>query len=511
MSLPEISIRRPVFATVMSLALLLIGMMSYSRLTVREYPKIDEPVVTVETTYRGASAEIIESQITQPLEDSLSGIEGIDVMTSISRPERSQITVRFRVTRDVDIAASDVRDRVARVRARLPDEIDEPVIAKVEADAQPIIYLAFSSDRHSPLEVTDYADRFVKDRLQNLPGIADVRIFGERRYAMRIWLDALRLAAYGLTPQDVEAALRRQNVEVPVGPHREQPARVHGAVARPTCARPSSSTMIVKRRRRLSRAACGDVGARRHRAASDATARDRALHGQLRGGARRRQAVDRQSARRLQRGDVASCRSPVESLPEGMSVKNAYDSSIFIARSIENVSPHHRRGGRPRRARDLRLPALAARHADPAGHHPGLLIGVFFALMHALGFSINTLTLLAIVLAVGLVVDDAIVMLENIHRHIEEGMSPYKAARSDQGDHLRGHRDDDHAGRGLRAGVHDRAHGPALHRVRADRGGAVIVSGFVALTLTPMMCRSCSGISRTTAPSTAPASACSKA
>ena len=195
MNLSEISIRRPVFATVLSLTLLLIGMMAYSRLTVREYPKIDEPVVTVDTTYRGASADIIESQITQPLEDSLSGIEGIDVMTSISRPERSQITVRFRVTRDVDVAASDVRDRVSRVRSRLPDEIDEPVIAKVEADAQPIIYLAFSSDRHSALDVTDYADRFVKDRLQNLPGVADVRIFGERRFAMRIWLDALRLAA----------------------------------------------------------------------------------------------------------------------------------------------------------------------------------------------------------------------------------------------------------------------------------------------------------------------------
>ena len=191
MNLPELSIRRPVFATVLSLAVTLIGLMAYSRLTVREYPKIDEPVVTVETTYRGASAEIMESQVTQPLEDSLAGIEGIDVMTSINRAEKSQITVRFRLERDPDSAASDVRDRVGRVRTQLPDEIDEPVIAKVEADAQPVIYLAFSSDRHSPLEVTDYADRFVKDRLQNLPGVADVRIFGERRYAMRIWLDRL--------------------------------------------------------------------------------------------------------------------------------------------------------------------------------------------------------------------------------------------------------------------------------------------------------------------------------
>lgn len=217
MVLSDISIRRPVLATVMSLALMLIGIVSYQRLSVREYPKIDEPVVTVETTYKGASAQIIESQVTQTLEDSLAGIEGIDVMSSISRAEKSQITLRFRLDRNVDVAASDVRDRVGRVRAQLPSEIDEPVIAKVEADAQPIIYLAFSSDRHSPLEVTDFADRYVKDRLQNLPGVAQVRIFGERRFAMRLWLDPQRMAAYRVTPQDVENALRRQNVEIPAG------------------------------------------------------------------------------------------------------------------------------------------------------------------------------------------------------------------------------------------------------------------------------------------------------
>ncbi|MGE3936340.1 MAG: efflux RND transporter permease subunit, partial [Rhodospirillaceae bacterium] len=217
MNLSGLSIRRPVFATVLSLVIVLVGLMAYQRLSVREYPNIDEPVVSVETTYRGASAEIIESRVTVPLEDSLAGIEGIDVLSSVSRPERSQITVRFRLTRDPGDAAADVRDRVRRVRGQLPDDVDEPVIAKVEADAQPIIYLAFSSSRHSPLEVTDYADRFVKDRLQNLPGVAGVRIFGERRYAMRIWLDPVRLAAFSLTPQDVENALHRQNVEVPSG------------------------------------------------------------------------------------------------------------------------------------------------------------------------------------------------------------------------------------------------------------------------------------------------------
>ena len=217
MVISEISIRRPVLATVMSLVIVLLGVIAWDRLPLREYPNIDEPIVTVETTFTGASADIMESQVTQPLEESLAGIEGIEYMSSISRAERSQITVRFKVDRDPDGAANDVRDRVARVRNLLPDEIEEPVIAKVEADAQPIIYMAFSSDRASPLEVTDYADRFVKDRLQNLPGVADVRIFGERKYSMRIWLDAQRLAAYNLTPQDVETALRRQNVEIPAG------------------------------------------------------------------------------------------------------------------------------------------------------------------------------------------------------------------------------------------------------------------------------------------------------
>jgi multidrug efflux pump len=210
--LSDLCVRRPVLATVINLVVVLLGIVCYQRLPVREYPKIDEPVVTVETKYRGASAEIIESRVTKTLEDSLAGIEGVDVLTSISRAENSQITVKFRLERNPDAAASDVRDRVARVRGRLPEDIEEPVIAKVEADANPIIWLAFSSDRYSPLEVSDFASRLVKTRLQTLPGAADVRVFGERRYSMRIWLDRNKLAAYRLTPQDVEDALRGQNV-----------------------------------------------------------------------------------------------------------------------------------------------------------------------------------------------------------------------------------------------------------------------------------------------------------
>ncbi|WP_370278730.1 efflux RND transporter permease subunit, partial [Pontibacterium sp.] len=217
MVLSDISIKRPVLATVMSLLVLLIGLIAYDRLTVREYPKIDLPVVTVETTYPGASSSIIETQITQIIEDSLSGIEGIDFMNSISRTEKSQITVTFKITRDPDDAAADVRDRVSRVTGQLPDNVDPPVVTKTEADAQPIIWLAFSSDRHDPMEMTEIADNRVKDQLQTVNGVANVMIFGERKYSMRIWLDPARMAAYRVMPQDVEAALEGQNLEVPAG------------------------------------------------------------------------------------------------------------------------------------------------------------------------------------------------------------------------------------------------------------------------------------------------------
>ena len=217
MTLPELCIRRLVFATVLSLGVLLLGLISYQRLSVREYPKIDEPVVSVNTTYKGASPDVIESQITKPLEDSLSGIEGVDVITSTSRSETSAINVRFKIVVNPDIAAAEVRDKVARVRGRLPADVDEPVISKVEADSTPILYAAMFSTQHTQLEITDYVNRSIKPRILVLPGAADVRIFGERKPAMRIWLDPSKLAAYKLTTQDVEEALRQQNVEIPAG------------------------------------------------------------------------------------------------------------------------------------------------------------------------------------------------------------------------------------------------------------------------------------------------------
>jgi multidrug efflux pump len=216
MILSEISIRRPVLATVLNLVILLIGLICYDRLAVRLIPNVDVPVVTVATSYPGANAQVIESQITKPIEDALSGIEGIDFIQSVSRAESSQVTVRFRLDRDADAAASDVRDRVAQARGALPREANEPIVQKQEADAQPIMYLAFSSDRHELIDIADYATRVVKDRVQNIPGVAQAQVYGNR-YAMRIWLDPERLAGVSLTPADVEAALRAQNIEIPAG------------------------------------------------------------------------------------------------------------------------------------------------------------------------------------------------------------------------------------------------------------------------------------------------------
>ncbi|HEY0837245.1 MAG TPA: efflux RND transporter permease subunit, partial [Azospirillum sp.] len=486
MKLSEISIRRPVLATVMSLALMLLGIVSYQRLSVREYPKIDEPVVTVETTYKGASAEIIESQVTQPLEDSLAGIEGIDVMSSISRQEKSQITVRFRLDRNVDVAASDVRDRVGRVRAMLPGEIDEPVIAKVEADAQPIIYLAFSSDeRHSPLDVTDFADRYVKDRLQNLPGVAQVRIFGERRFSMRVWLDPQRMAAYRITPQDVEGALRKQNVEIPAG-RVESKSREFTVVSETDLRTPAQFENLILRDVdgylvRLKDVGRAELGPLDERVAARFNGRSAVAIG----------VIKQSTANPLDVSKAVQGAFPVirAALPDGMSVDVGYDSSIFIAKSIDAVFSTIFEA--------IVLVVLVIffflrsfrATLVPLVTIPVSLVGGF-ALMYLFGFSINTLTLLSMVLAIGLVVDDAIVMLENIFRHIEEGMAPFQAA-------LQGSKEIGFAVVAMTItlaavyapiGFMTGRTGRLFTEFALTLAGAVIVSGFVALTLSPMMC-----------------------
>ncbi len=485
MKISEVCIERPVFATVLSLVIMLLGIVSYDRLSVREYPKIDEPVVTVTTDYRGASADIIESQVTKPLEDSLAGIEGVEVITSISRAERSQISVRFKLEREPDSAASDVRDRVSRVRNKLPDEVDEPVIAKVEADANPIIWMAFSSDRHSPLEVTDVANRFVKPRLQTLPGAADVRIFGERKFAMRIWLDKQRLAAYRLTPADVEEALRRQNVEVPAG-RIESAAREFSVVATTDLRTPEEFAAVVVRTVngypvRIGDVAQVEIGAASERSSVRFKGRPAVSLG----------IIKQATANPLELSQAMYAEMPRISaeLPPGMSVNISYDSSIFIDRSIKSVFSTIGEAIVLVLAiiffflRNLRATLV------PLVTIPVSLIGAF-ALMFMFGFSINTLTLLALVLAIGLVVDDAIVVLENIFRHIEEGMPRREAA-------FKGAKEIGFAVVAMTltlAAVYAPVAfmtgrtGKLFIEFALTLAGAVLVSGFVALTLSPMMC-----------------------
>ncbi|MGE4220013.1 MAG: efflux RND transporter permease subunit, partial [Alphaproteobacteria bacterium] len=485
MRISEICIQRPVFATVLSLTVVLVGLVSYQRLSVREYPNIDPPVVSIETRYEGASAEIMETQVTQVLEDTLAGIEGIEFMNSISRQEQSQISVTFELSRDPEAAAADVRDRVGRVRGQLPDEVDEPIIQKVEADAQPIIYLAFSSDRHSPMEITDYADRYVKDQLQTLSGVAQVRIFGERRYSMRIWLDPERMAAYGMTPEDVETALRAQNVEIPAGLV-ESRDREFTILSQTDMRTPAEFNAMILRDAggylvRLEDVGHAEIGPREERIVVRYNGQAAIALG----------IVKQATANPLDVSAAVRAQLPKieQGLPEGMRVAVGHDTSVFIDASIKNV---YRTIGEAiilvvaiifvflRSVRATLIPLVTI---------PVSLIGAF-ALMDLFGFTINTLTLLAMVLAIGLVVDDAIVMLENIYRHVENGMRPRKAA-------LQGAREIGFAVLAMTItlaavympiGFMQGTTGRLFTEFAMTLAGAVLVSGFVALTASPMMC-----------------------
>ena len=485
MQLPEISIRRPVFATVLSLLVLLVGMVSFQQLTVREYPKIDEPRVTVSTRFAGASSEVVESQVTKTLEDSLAGIEGVDVITSISRQEQSQITVRFALDRDPDSAAADVRDKVSRVRQRLPQSIDEPVIAKVEADAFPVVWIALSSDLHSPLELSDMASRLAKPVLQTAPGVADVRVFGERKYAMRLWLDPDRMAALGVTVQDVEDALRRSNLEVPAG-RIESQQREFNVTAATDLQTPQQFRELTVRSVRGQAIRLGDVatvrqGPQDERSSVRINGREAISLGVI------RQATA--NPLELSAGVRRLLDKVRQDLPPGVTVDVANDSSVFIDRSIKAVYTTI--------AEAVVLVALVIfvflrslrASLIPLVTIPVSLIGAF-ALMALFGFSINTLTLLALVLAIGLVVDDAIVVLENIHRHIEDGLKPFEAA-------IKGAREIGFAVVAMTLTLAAVYAPLAFTPGRTGRlfaefalalAGAVLVSGFVALTLSPMMC-----------------------
>src|SRR5262245_14811548 len=485
MQLPEICVKRPVFATVLSLVILLVGLISYTRLSVREYPRIDEPVVSVSTTYRGASAEVVESQVTKPLEDSLAGIEGVELMTSQSRSETSRINVRFTLKRDPDSAAADVRDKVARARGKLPDTIDEPIIAKVEADSNPIIYIAVQAGSLSALDASDYVKRYVTPRLSVLPGASDVRIFGERQVSMRINLDRTRLAAYKLTVQDVEDAIRRQNAEIPAG-RIESQAREFTVVAETDVRLPEQFNNIIVANAsgypvRIRDVGLAEIGPIDERVISRYNGQSSLNIGVI------KQAVA--NPLDLSKGVRVEVAKMNEGLPPGMKLVVAYDTSVFIDRSIKSV--FETIGEAILLVvlviyfflRSLRATII------PIVTIPVSLVGAF-GLMYLFGFTVNTLTLLALVLAIGLVVDDAIVMLENIFRHVEEGLPRKEAA-------IIGAREIGFAIVAMTLTLASVFAPLAFAQERTGRlfiefaltlAGAVLVSGFVALTLSPMMC-----------------------
>jgi len=423
MIISDTSIKRPVLTIVGALIIILLGALSFRNLPVREYPDTDVPTVSVTTVYRGASAEVVESRITEPLEEQLSAIDGIRVLKSSSREEASRITIEFNLERDPDEAANDVRDRVSRARDRLPDEVDEPIIAKEEADANPVLWLTFTSDRFSRTELTDVVDRIAKQRIQTVPGVGTIFIGGERRFAMRLWLDPDKLASYQLTATDVEAAMRDQNVDVPGGRiesfAREFTVRTQGELADP-----AAFEELIVATRGNSQIKLKDVGR------AELGSEDYRTRTFFNGVPTVGLGVVRQSKSNLLEvaNGVKNLIPVIEGeLPEGIKVQVGYDSSVFVQRSVDEVYKTFFEAFlivivviflflRDWRAVFIPITAI-----------PISIIGTF-AVLSALGFSINILTLLALVLAIGLVVDDAIVMLENIFRRIEEGESRIQAS-----------------------------------------------------------------------------------
>src|SRR5690554_1051886 len=485
MKISQVCIKRPVFATVLSLMIVLVGLISYERLTVREYPLIDELVVSVVTAYTGASPEVVESQVTKPLEDQLSGIEGVDVMTSRSRSERSLMNIKFHLSRDPDAAAADVRDKVSRARRFLPDEIDEPIISKVEADSTPIIYIGVTTGEYTPMQASDYIKRYIQTRLSVLPGAAEIRVFGERLPSMRIFVDRGKLAGYGLTVQDIETALRQQNVLIPAG-RIESTAREFSVVS-------STDLQTVTQFEDVIVASVLGYPVRISDVANVRVApAEERVSARFNGQPSLTIGVTKQSTANpldLSREVHKEVELINQNLPAGMKLNMAYDSSVFILESIGAVYTTVAEATLLvvlviffflRSVRASLIPIVTI---------PVSLIGAF-GFMYFFGFSINTLTLLAMVLAIGLVVDDAIVVLENVYRHIEEGKTRWQAA-------MAGSREIGFAIVAMTLTLVTVYAPLAFATGRTGRlfiefalalASAVLVSGFVALTLTPMMC-----------------------
>ncbi|HEY0683734.1 MAG TPA: efflux RND transporter permease subunit [Steroidobacter sp.] len=424
MKLSELSVRRPVFATVISLLLIIFGLVSLQRLAVREYPDIDRPVVSITTTYTGASAAVIETKITQVIEDSVAGIEGILKIESDSEDERSSVRIEFDVDREVDGAANDVRDRVARVVGNLPEEADPPEVLKADASADPVMHIIFSSDTMSTLEANDYAERNLIDRLSTVPGVARVSINSGQRYSMRIWLDRQALAARQLTVTDVEDALRRENVELPAGRIESKTREFTLRTLVGLDDEQDFRDLVIARGSDGHLIRLGEVAKVQLAAENDRTT----ARFDGKGGVS--MAVEAQSKANtldIVRGVRAEIEKLQNSLPNGAQLQVGVDNGIAIEAALREVII----------AVVFALLAvllviyafLGSLRATliPAVTIPVSIIASF-TVMYALGYSANVLTLLGLVLAIGLVVDDAIVVLENVHRRTELGEPPLVAA-----------------------------------------------------------------------------------
>ncbi len=424
MILSELSVRRPVVAMVMALLMTIVGAIALTQLSIREYPDTDPPVVSVSTTYTGASANVVESRITQPLEGRLAGVEGIETITSTSRDGRSDITIEFRAGRDVDSAANDVRDRVAGAAADLPEDALPPEVRKVDADASPIIFFFVNAPSWEPVKLGEYVDRVLVDRFSTIDGVAQVNISGFSRPAMRVWLDPARLTAYRLTPRDIENGLRAQNVELPAGrieaPQQNVSLRVRRGFTKPE----DFAGLVVGRGPDGYLVRLGDV-ARIEEGAENPYSSFR-LNGKSGVGF----GIIRQSGANtleVARAAKAMAKEIEKELPPGVSMGIGSDSSLYIEQAIKEVwKTLFEAAVLVTGVIFLFLGSWRAT-VIPAITVPICLLFTF-AVLWMLGFSINLLTLLALVLAIGLVVDDAIVVLENVHHRIESGEPPLLAA-----------------------------------------------------------------------------------
>ncbi len=470
----------------MALAIVLFGMTGFYFLGVREYPAIDPPIVSVQTTYPGANPQVIASQITEPLEAVINGISGIRTMSSESREERSQITVEFTLGTDLDNAANDVRDRVSRATRSLPVDANPPVVEKADADSQPIIFLSMSSDKRSILEVSDLADRLVRERMETIPGVSSVRVTGEKRYSMRLWMDPVKLAVHGLTPLDVQNALNAQNVDLPSGRLEGSTTELSLRVLGRLSTTEDYENLIIKeeggRQIHFRDIGYAELGAEN-----------------LRTGTKRNliycigvQIIPQPNTNAIAITDEFYKRfeQVKKEMPSDVAVEVGYDFTRFVRRSVMEVKETLLIAFGLvtliiflflRDWRSTLIPVIAI---------PVSIIAGFF-IMYVAGFSINVLTLVAIVLSIGLVCDDAIVVLENIYAKIEAGMPPLEAA-------IKGSKEIYFAVISTTVALAavflpviflSGLTGRLFREFGITLAGCVLVSAFVALTLSPMMCR----------------------